>query len=894
MDKEQAKLAVQKLIDKYEEVLRSGTKNKYTEEETKKGFIVPLFTALGWDMEDRNEVTAEEHISGDRVDYGFYIGNRVKFYLEAKPLKADLLREDYANQAVRYSWNKGVNWAVLTDFESIKVFYSQDIKKHLSDKLFFSIPYNEYIERFDQIWLLSKKAFQEDLIDKEAERVGKKLEKVSVTTLLYKDLNKARELFTEHLRIWNENIDPDLLDEGVQKLLNRLVFIRVAEDRKIEDPILRPLIRSWRGLKMEKDIPPLYKLMVDKFRELNKIYNSNLFSPHPFEKWNEDDNITEEVVNILYGKPGYYEYDFKIIPADVLGTVYENYLGYRQAKKSEGKNLKKRKEQGIYYTPVFIVDYIVRNTLVPILDKCTSLDDIKKIKVIDPACGSGSFLIKAVEVIHEYYKKFGQQDNVFTKIQILKNNIYGVDLDKRAVEIARLNLLIHILDRKTVLPSLSGNIKNGNSLISGTDEELKKYFGKGWRDKKPFNWEQEFPEVFKQGGFDVVVGNPPWGANLEDGEKSFYKSLFITGKGIVDTFALFIEKSIKLLKDNGKLGLVLPDIILLKNYPNVRKLILDNFLISLIYYTGMAFHGVNLDSVVMIFQKEKQEKTRNENSVLVFVNEEKSNIKQKVFAENKDYKFNLGFNSATLNLKEKLDLHSSKLGVLLEIHEGIHSGNIREKLFTDSQQSDKSKKLLFKGVEVSRYFENWAGKFVNYDRGIINKTAGEYANLGRGEYFSNKKILVRRTGDKIIATIDKDGYFVSNNFFVIYKNNPGDKVSLEFILAVLNSHIGTWYFLAIQPRKGKLFAEVKINHLAEIPIPKLNLSNHKDETKHQEIVDLVNHMIGLQKNIHTAEENSNEWVQLKSEIEKIDKLIDQKVYELYGLTEEEIKIVESL
>ncbi|MDP2638675.1 MAG: TaqI-like C-terminal specificity domain-containing protein [Candidatus Azambacteria bacterium] len=886
MNKNEAKKNIQKLIDKYQVAVNAGKISKYSEEETKKDFILPLFEILEWDVLDKNEVSAEEsQSSGGRVDYGFYIDSRPKFYLEAKAFRADINSSDFAHQAIRYSWNKGITWAVLTNFEKIIVFNASNTEGMLGDKLLFSIDCSEYIERFDQLWQLSKESFKEDSIDKYAEQIGKKLQKVSVNAMLYKDLANCRAILTNSISQCNPKVDKDLIDEGVQRLLDRLIFIRVAEDRKIEPPTLIQILHEWET--KGRGSIPLYQAMIKKFRELDEIYNSNLFSEHSFENWEEYGGAMEKVIPILYGKKGYYEYDFQVMPADVLGGIYENYLSYRLSKSKKGttinKDAKKRKEQGIYYTPTFIVDYIVKNSLKPILDQCKSIADLKKIKVLDPACGSGSFLIKALEVISEKYKKF-HYDDAYTKLQILTENIYGVDLDEQAVEIARLNLLINALDSKNKLPILANNIKNGNSLISGTDEELKKYFGKNYRDKKPFNWEEEFPEVFVQGGFDVVIGNPPWGAGIDSADKSFYKDRFITGKGIIDTFALFTEKSIKLLNETGRWGFILPDILLLKDYPQIRKLILDNFIIKDIYYTGMAFHGVNLDSVVLMAGKEKSEIKRKENNIRIIIDNGESEIKQKLFLENTNYKFNIHFDDDTLDLKKKLDEQSVKLGDVLEIHEGIHSGNIRAKLFLDVAISKNCQKLLFKGVEVERYFEHWAGKFVNYDKSIIDKNNKEYANFGKMEYFKNEKILVRRTGDKIIATIDKDGYFTSNNFFVLYPKNQLKKINLKYILAILNSNLGTWYFTAIQPRKGKLFAEIKINHLAEIPIVAKN--NFK------EVVELVDRMLDLRKQIHATEKSSNKWQKLKDEIEKTDKKIDEEVYKLYGLTPTEIKIVE--
>ena len=526
MTKDEAKQQIQKLIEKYEAEKAAGKISKYSEEETKRGFIEPLFEALGWNFSSKEEITLEEQISGDRVDYGFYLNGRIKFYLEAKKIAVDLHREDYAKQAIRYSWNKGVTWAILTDFESLIVFNALSPEKSLAGKKYFEIPYNEYLDRFEQLWLLSKEAFLTDNIDKAAEAQGKKLQKVSVTEKLAQDLNRCRQLLTEAFTNLNKNVPGHLIEEGVQKLLDRLIFIRVAEDRKVEPPTLIPLLHQWKsGGQVGRASP--YQAMIEKFRELDKIYNSNLFSEHPFEKWEEYSGNTEKVINILYGDKDYFEYDFSAIPADVLGAVYENYLGYRleQTKKKLfdqdldlTKDRRKRKEQGIYYTPRFIVDYIVQNALGPVLDKCKSVNDLQKIKVLDPACGSGSFLVAAMNLIIKKYVDFAAKPDGFLKIKILQNNIYGVDLDEQAVELARLNLLLNTFDAQTKLPGLENNIKNGNSLISGTDEELERFFGKNYRDKKTFNLQEEFPEVFKQGGLDCIIGNPPYLKELDNKE----------------------------------------------------------------------------------------------------------------------------------------------------------------------------------------------------------------------------------------------------------------------------------------------------------------------------------------------------------------------------------------
>lgn len=930
MNQDQAKQKIAELIKKYEVAKSSGQDKKYTEEETKKDFILPLFQALGWDVYNKTEVSAEEHIkSSGRVDYGFYINGRTKFYLEAKPLRADLDDPKHARQAIKYSWNKGVTWAVLTDFENTKVFNAEFQSENLAHSKFFELSWEQYLDKFDQLWLLSRESFINGEIDKKAESWGKTLKRVSVTDSLYKDLTESRKLLTEGLKRWNDNLSEELLDDGVQKLLNRLIFIRVLEDRGIEPHILKSLVREWESGHYEKSRPPLYKLMVSKFRELDRDYNSNLFDYHPFEDWEETDNETKKVIDILYGKAGYYEYDFKIIPADVLGAVYENYLGYKleQSKKKNkiGKDSKKRKEHGIYYTPEAIVNYIIQNALVPVLNNCHTIDDLMKIKVLDPACGSGSFLIKAVDAIYQRYYEFNYRgSSTYKKLQIITSNIYGVDLDQQAVEIARLNLLINAVEEKVILPSLA-KIKNGNSLISGTDEELKKYFGKNYRDKKPFNWQEEFPEVFKQGGFDVVIGNPPYvsfyskqsQADKETTQLLEYlidRYRFIADKGRLgrfNTLMFFVERSLSLLKLGGDLGIIIDTNIHSNPSEDIRHYMAENFKIIEIIDEIRAFKEVASSQVILIIKNQKPD---GKNIVRWSQSDDNNHfiVNNSAFQNSINTKNNFSFKVPVGDLSKKIIQTVEQNKNLAEL---LGKANIRtcitftgqkDKFVVEEKEKNIDYPLLEGSFSVSSpYCDIKWDSYVRYDTRLRDKLNLEYKKfaelknrrspmvigLGDIEAFKAPKIFIRLSDKRLTATFTEEFVCADLSLYIVTLPNKQiatKDLNLLFLLALFNSQLLTFYLI----NKGYIrnlttgTPQIRLNDLRMLPII---LPSKEKQTQ---MAEMAKKMLALKQGTRKVAENSNEWQNLKSEIAKTDQKIDEEVYKLYGLTEEEIKIVE--
>lgn len=870
MTKQEVKIQIQKLVEKYQRLAEAGKVKSYNEAQTRNEFIEPLFEFLGWDMRNlvnENEVITEENVSGGRVDLAFRLDDIPVFFLEAKAMKVDLDEWKWAEQAINYSWNKSVTWAVLTDFESIKIFNAEVPPTSIKENLFFEIKCQNYVDNFDQLWLLSKEAFAQKLLDKEAEKWGKKSHRKPVGEKLFEDLMDWRILLTNDFKKQND-LSSEELDEGVQRILDRLIFIRTTEDRKIQENILQGILRSNKN--------DLHKQLVKVFRDFDTNFNSKLFAPHYCETWKISDKVIVEVLRGLYETKDGYRYDFSVISADVLGGIYEQYLGYVQGKKSEAKQKSKRKSQGIYYTPKYIVDYIVKETLGEVLSK-TKLKDISKIKVLDPACGSGSFLISAYDQILENLEKQNKQTSLFAKFDILKNNIYGVDLDTQAVEIAQLNLLLKVLSQKAQLPTLQHNIRSGNSLVSGDTEKLEKYFGADYKSQKPFNFDKEFTEVYEQGGFDVIIGNPPYVnlANIKDPNlRQWLKNEYETAKNKSDLYSFFTERAIKILKPNGRLGFIFSNSWLgTDSFSKFREyLIKETKILKLVKLPPGVFPDAMVTTILIIIENTKPKK--NQEIMLEelidggFIKLPYGLSYERIYrTPNFCFSFapEIHFNSGTILLG---DIASFSLGIKTS----------DDSRFILDEKKDECTYKLLRGKDVSRYSYNWMGKWIWYKPKLMMEKVG--AGPRKLENFLTKKILIKDVSNNVFATIDNNNYLNNDTLNVISSIRD---YSLEFILAILNSKfINKWFKTNFQAG-----LHIKINQLEKIPIPNVH------QTQQKNLARKAQAMLDLHKELQSASMNTDKYNSIKREIEQLDKEIDQEVYKLYGLTEEEIKIIES-
>jgi type I restriction-modification system DNA methylase subunit len=592
--KAEAKKRVHVLVEDYKDIIAKGKKDAYNEERVKIAFVLPLLEALGWNPRT-DEVLPEQATLTGRADFGLRVGGRTKIFVEMKSFIKNLNGHDivkgrprsYSEQAIQYAWGMKADWAALTNFEETKLYDSHVNKPE--DGLVWkkTLKFTEYESRFDELWLISKHSVVSGALD----AYEAKTERPPVDKAFLDDLMNCRQLLAENIRKNNPSLSYDEVNESVQKILDRLIFIKNCEDRLIiPAESLWKRYQAWQETAIDRQIVVFMMDLKNFFRYFDQVFNGKLFEKHTCEDLKIDNEVLEEIINTLYGDGQHLGYNFSVIPVDVLGQAYELYIGsIIKEKEGQGKAIEivkqpaKRKAYGIYYTPEPIVNYIVRSTLGKVLEECKSPEDVSRIKVLDPACGSGSFLIKAFDVIREWYESYnkanrpinakGTLDAHFVPIpnveeRILTQNLFGVDLDPQAVEITILNLSLKAIRTKEKLPYMADHIKCGNSLIE--DESIV--------GDKAFKWKKEFEEILENGGFDVICGNPPYVRvqQLKYEEIDFFKSHYTVAHERIDISLIFFELANRLVRKNGKVGFISSSQFMTAEYGrSLRRLLLE-------------------------------------------------------------------------------------------------------------------------------------------------------------------------------------------------------------------------------------------------------------------------------------------------------------------------------
>lgn len=983
-------------IEHFHDLTKQENIRNLKEEQYQGEFLIDLFVnVLGYTKSPNpnfNLTTEYKNIKDSKkADGAIIINDSVKGIIELKGTNTTDLSK-IESQAFGYKNNQeGCKYVITSNFEKLR-FYIDNAIEHLEFNL-FTLTRDE----FNILYLcLGYENVAADIPEKiKKESVS---QEDTITKKLYKDYSIfKRELF-QSLVAQNPEFDQLELFKKSQKLLDRLLFLFFGEDRGLLPPnSVRLILQQWDKLKDLDEYVPLYDRFKKYFGYLNTgfsgkqfdvfAYNGGLFKP---------DEILDQIKiddTLLYThthKLSEYDFDSEV-DVNILGHIFENSLNEIDEIKAQlegqeiDKSKTKRKKDGVFYTPKYITKYIVENTVgklcaekkqeLGIVEEDYFTDKkrqqktkellLRKLKdyrewllemtIIDPACGSGAFLNEALNFLIAEHKYIDELETkllgggfVFPNIEnsILENNLFGVDLNEESVEIAKLSLWLRTAQPNRKLNDLSNNIKCGNSLID--DPEIV--------GDKAFNWEKEFPQVFAKGGFDVVIGNPPYvfaRDNFKQEEKDFYVKEYVSAKYQINTYLLFIEKSIKILKSKGLYGLIIPNAwLMVYSGEGLRKYLLESCnLYQIINLEGYSFESANVETVILLAENQT---IVHPNSLEIYLNNGTefylSHTKNQLeFKNNEGFEFKVFLNNESDKMNLKLNEKTFPLDDLVEIKAGLKAyekdkgepkqsaEDVVNRIYDYKFQFDEHTHKYLEGKDVGRYYTNWSGLYLRYGKHLA---APRTINL-----FDGKKIIIREiTGNFpkcIISTFTEDFYlFNMSNIAILEKSNTN--ISLKYIVSILNSSLMSYYFLKNTAKSvRKLFPKIILNDLRKFPIKKISLE------KQQPFIEKADKMISLNKELQEVSDKfqrtlkrrfsledlskklqdwynlsfadfikelgkqkvklslaeESEWEDyfiteqqkaqsIKNTITQTDKEIDQMVYELYGLTKEEIEIVE--
>ncbi|MBU1733661.1 MAG: N-6 DNA methylase, partial [Verrucomicrobia bacterium] len=586
------------------------------EDHVRQSLIDPFFEALGWDVHNFSmtapqyrEVIPEDSLDVEgqqkAPDYTFRVGTLPKFYVEAKKCGVNISADPApAYQLRRYGFSAKLALSILTDFDELGV-YDCASRPRPGDKASHAriqyFGFTEYPDRWREIWdVFSREAVWSGMFDQYAASKRKRGTS-EVDSEFLKDIEGWRDVLARNLALRNNDLSADDLNAAVQRIIDRIVFLRMAEDRGLE---------SYGQLLKLCEQPDIYaRFMSGLCRKADQKYNSGLFhfqkepgvsdAPDTLTpRLTVDDKALKPILQSLYFEHG-SPYHFGVLPVEILGTVYERFLGKvirltagHQAKVEEKPEV--RKAGGVYYTPAYIVNYIVHNTIGKQIEGKSPADlaggkTTPPFRVLDMACGSGSFLLGAYQFLLDHCLKWHQANlskkhakavyqnakgetrlTIAERKRILTTHIYGVDIDRQAVETTKLSLLLKALEgendttlsqqmtlfHERALPNLSLNIKCGNSLIASdfsmVPEDLVRV--------RAFDWPTQFPDAMKDGGFDAVVGNPPYRRELDYKELMDEIAKASIGREYrsprMDLWYYFVHRGLELAKPSGLLSYI--------------------------------------------------------------------------------------------------------------------------------------------------------------------------------------------------------------------------------------------------------------------------------------------------------------------------------------------------
>lgn len=958
------------LVEQFKSNYESYQEAEYKESQVRIEFLNPLFEALGWDVQNKEgrpepfkEVVHEGRVQiGGKPhapDYSFRVGGERKFFVEAKKPSVNIKGDtNPAFQLRRYAWSAQLPLSILTDFEEFAVYDTrvEPDKKDTARKARLAyIEFDKLAEEWDRIQsLFSKQAVQNGSLDEYMEEEKRGEDKVDESFL--KEIENWRRSLAEEIYSQNRNLGERELNISVQRIIDRVVFLRICEDRGIEP------YEKLKDITLDEDP---YSTLESEFLDAEKRYNSGLFYFRQEEGEGENidevtigldvspDTVSKVVKNLYYPES---PFEFSVIPADILGKVYEKFLSRVISEDGEEISVEEKpevkKSGGVYYTPKYVVDYIVERSLTPLVEG-KSWKEVQELSVLDPACGSGSFLIGAYQYLLDWHLQYYVNNDpgkhsrgrppriqkgvagdwkltLTEKKRILKDNIYGVDVDQKATEVCKLSLLLKMLEDESgesidnqieifktkILPDLSDNIKCGNSLIENDyfeGKSISAFSDDELYSINAFDWDIEFSKIMENGGFDAVIGNPPYDVLEKERGKASWphdalheyvdrkKDYSPANEFKLNLFRFFTVRFLQLARNEGQIGAIMPlsllgdiscrsarkhligatrdlEVDCFPQKDNPKKRIFEEAKLSTAVYTGTADSTSEDDSMIVRVYPEDSFRDKHAEAAV--------NLNDLEVLDPKNAPVPLGSGEAWSVCRKVHRLSTvSRMDDVDDLN--VRRGEVNQTTYKEYIRSDKQSGWLelLKGAEVGQYLhrdtmsqgeEEWFAEDEFH-------ADGNQRPISRKRRIATQRITGVDEKLRLVATIIDPPYYFSDSTNSISLSDGSD-YSLEYVLALVNSRLYQMRFRITSTNNN-----VGTNEIESLPFREIDFDDEEESEQHDELERLVSDLMDLR--VEEASSSGQRATILSRQKESRRKAIEQKVYDLYDLTDQEIRTV---
>ncbi|WP_010532176.1 Eco57I restriction-modification methylase domain-containing protein [Lentibacillus jeotgali] len=723
--------------------------------------------------------------------------------------------------------------------------------------------------------------------------------KISTRTF-YRNYEKVRDALLAHLLAQNTQVSKRVLFDKSRKILNRILFLCFSEDYNLlTQDLFRNILRSENHL-INKGGKRCWDELKSLFRSVEEGFVDTTIS----KLFQKDTDLDQLIIlnHIFPTLEAITDYDFALdLDVSVFAHIFEQSIHDMEKMTDKNDNLQqgKRKNDGIFYTSSGITKLLIQETLLNWIDDWKNalyesaigtekdaefndklLQRLKSIKILDPAAGSGAFLTMAYEMLRDELYKYSEYPERYD----LSHNLFGVDLNDKSLDLAKLSLWVKAAKNNDEWPSHRDHLKTGNALIDQSDIS-----------EQAFDWHREFPQIMDNGGFDIIIGNPPYvfarNKGFTKNEKKYFNSHYALTDYQINTYILFIERSFQLLKEGGWFGFIVPNNLLtIDSCRKIRRFLLKHTgNLKIINNHNRMFEQADVDTCLLIFQKTNPttvklgEYIKNEFKIVAEVEPEELLDEQSII------NYSLMKDRRLHEVMNKIETEKLNLGSVAAVRSGLVAYEVgrgapeqtkamkENRIYHSDSQVDDTYWMYLEGRGVCRFSIDWRGSWLKYGSNLAARR--------NEEIFTKPRILVRQIPSKSKYAI----HAVYTEKEILNDRNSNNIIDFQidplFVLGVLNSKVITFWFIhKFDKFQRKTFPQFKVKDLKMFPVPNVS------EAEIERISKAAGHMLDIQRLKSKAGEQVDELLQ---EEKQLNELLDRCAADAFGLSDGDVQLIDA-